>query len=415
MEEKKGGFWKKIGAIFMSAFLALSGGEIVVAQTPRLDSGRPHVESENLVEEWANFNMIMDRYPQFRESGERIISLRDIKETPVGGEVCDTMVPQGLETLDDYLLVTAYDGIEGYKRELELHSYRKDMREKAAAEQNHHAHNSVIIVLDKNTNRILTTLELEDKNHVGGIAIDDKNAYIAKSSDGEISVISLDNLRQAIKENVDGGIESSKISYDENLRCDCDASFVTTRETNDGRTQLAVGTWKPFPGVSTIRIFDFNDEGLLELNQTFATNSSANGAKFVRRGDEEYFIVACSLGRSLNSNLFVYNVEELDGDIILSQKSHMSLPPMTEELAVIENEDGSRSLLVGSEAFSTRYEIGKRDIVSNGIMVMDLDTILDMEKEPRKVGELINTDIYMEEQIEKEDPEDERDDDDIER
>ena len=93
----------------------------------------------------------------------------------------------------------------------------------------------------------------------------------------------------------------------------------------------------------------------------------------------------------------------------------MSLPPMTEELAVIENEDGSRSLLVGSEAFSTRYEIGKRDIVSNGIMVMDLDTILDMEKEPRKVGELINTDIYMEEQIEKEDPEDERDDDDIER
>ena len=48
-------------------------------------------------------------------------------------------------------------------------------------------------------------------------------------------------------------------------------------------------------------------------------------------------------------------------------------------------------------------------------MVMDLDTILDMEKEPRKVGELINTDIYMEEQIEKEDPEDERDDDDIER
>ena len=115
MEEKKGGFWKKIGAIFMSAFLALSGGEIVVAQTPRLDSGRPHVESENLVEEWANFNMIMDRYPEFRESGERIISLKDIKETPVGGEVCDTMVPQGLETLDDNF-EAFYGIIEKYKK-----------------------------------------------------------------------------------------------------------------------------------------------------------------------------------------------------------------------------------------------------------------------------------------------------------
>ncbi len=397
----------------MTAFLVFSGGDASVAQIPKLDSGNPEVQNERAYEEWANYNMIMDHYPDFRESGEKIISLEDIRKTPVGEEICDTMVPQGLVALDDYLLVTAYDGINGYRDELKLHSYRKDNREKLESEKNHNQHNSVIIVLDKNTDKVLTTLELEDKNHVGGIAVDENYVYIAKSSDEEISAISLDRLKETIENSVSNGINSAEISYDDQIKCNCDASFVTTREKTDGSNQLVVGTWRPFPGVSSIRIFDFNDDGSLDLNQMFSTNSSANGATFVRRGDEEYFIVACSLGRSLNSKLYVYNVEEQDGKISLSEKSHMSLPPMTEELTVVEKEDGSRSLLIGTEAFSTRYEIGKRSVIPSGIMVLDLDTILDMEKKPRRVdSSSINNDVYMHEETILEDDEREEDDDD---
>ena len=157
--------------------------------------------------------------------------------TPVGGEVCDTMVPQGLEIVDGMILVTAYDGIEGYKGELTLHSYRKEYREKLEKEANHMPHNSVIVVYDQKTKERLTTIELPDMNHVGGITSDGENVYIAKSIDEIISVISLDKIKRAVQLSKEEGIKTAKIYYDRNLDCKSDASFVTMRESEDGTNQ----------------------------------------------------------------------------------------------------------------------------------------------------------------------------------
>ena len=152
------------------------------------------------------------------------------------------MVSQGLAIKDGMILITAYDGIEGYKSDLRLHSYRREFKEKLNEEKEHKVHNSVIVVLDQETKEILTTIELADKNHVGGIAVDDENVYIAKSADGVISVISLDKIKEAAKKGKEEGIRHTSIDYDYNMPCDCDASIVSLRETLEGKKQLLIGT-----------------------------------------------------------------------------------------------------------------------------------------------------------------------------
>lgn len=409
MEKDNKNIKKRIMAFFASALLIFSAGNSNDAQLAP-NANIPKVESE--YNDFQNYNILINNYPDLKMTTEAVISLKDLLSLPVGEDVCDTMVPQGLAIKDGLILITAYDGIDGYKSDLKLHSYRKSFREKLSQEEEHEAHNSVIVVLDQNTKEILTTIELSDKNHVGGIAVDDENVYIAKSEDRNISVISLDKIKEVAKQGREG-TDHTKVDYDYNMDCNCDASIVSLRETLDGKKQLLVGTWVPFPGQSILRIFDFGDNQNLILNQKFNVNSSCNGATFVKREGKEYLIASCSIGRSLDSNLYVYEVTENEkGNINLKLKSQSELPPMMEEIAEYTDEDGQRKLLINSEAFSTRYEIGRSRIISNGIIASDLDAILDKEGMPkRKVGK-INVDVYKEDL---EEPKKKKEDDEIDK
>lgn len=394
-------FWKRISAILMSTFLAFShGGSGTVAAKMLADPGvKNAVVTEMNFDESKNFYSIARNYSGFRDVGERIISLKNLLSVPVGDEFCDTMVPQGLAIKDGLILVTCYDGISGYKNELSLHSYRKELKEILEEEGKHDPHNSVIAVIDENSKELLTTVELPDKNHVGGIVVDDNNAYIAKSSDEKISVISLDKIKEAARRGKEDGIRATKLDYDYDMDCGVDASFVSMRENRKGEKQLVIGTWVPFPGVSKLSIFDFGNNHDLIPNQSITINSSANGATFVRRGDEEYLIVACSLGRILDSNMYVYNVDEAEnGKLDLSFKSQMQLPPMVEEVVEFE-ENGERKLAVGTEAFTKRYEIGKSKIIPDGIMVTHLDKLLDREGKTKRLPFDVMTDVYKEEEV----------------
>ena len=400
MKDNKKSIWKRIAAIVASAFLVFSQGASQTEVKHLVDPDILQMTSEMNADDSKKFYSLANHYADFKDTAEDVISLEDMFSTQVNGEICDTMVPQGLAELDDMLLVTAYDGIDGYKGELTLHSYRKDYREKLAAEKNHETHNSVILVIDKATKKIVTTLELPDKNHVGGIAIDGQNAYIAKSLDGNVSVISLGKLKRAINVSKETGLKAAKIHYDYNLACHCDASFVSLREKDNGENQLVVGTWNPIPAYSTIRIFDFENSHTLSLNQKFNTNTSANGACFIRRDGKEYMLVASSMGRTLDSRVFVYEVDEgKDGVLNFKKKSEMKFPPMLEEIAEVEGEDGRRQIAIGSEAFTKRYEIGKRKIISNGIIITDLDKVLDREQKPKNPDIFIFQDAIPEEEI----------------
>ena len=395
MENNKKSFWKRISAIILSSFLLFAKGDGLTSAHVLPDPEAPKISSEMNAEEMKNFYNLKKHFEGLEQSAEQVISLEDTFSTPVDGEVCDTMVPQGLAIKDGLILVTAYDGINGYKEELKLHSYNKEYKEKLAKESNHKVHNSVIIVLDQKTKKVITTLELSDRNHVGGIAVDDENVYIAKSADEKISVISFDKIKSLVKLGLDQGVKSAKVDYDYDLDVKQDASFISIRHTNSGEEQLVVGTWHPFPGVSKIGIYDFGNNNNLTLSQEFQTNSSANGATFIRRDDKEYFIVACSLGRLLNSNMYVYEVDEgKDGKLSMDFRSQTALPPMVEELAEFEDEDGTRKLAIGSEAFSKRYEIGKSKVISDGIIIAKLDNVLDRRNKPKRVLSL--EDIYKE-------------------
>ena len=394
-ERKKKKFGKKIAAIAASALLIFADGSENNAARVAPNENLPKISTEMELNDKHNYNDLINHYPDLRYSAEEVISLDESLAVHVNGEICETMVPQGLAIKDGLILITAYDGIDGYKRELLFYSYKKENRDKLDKEKNHEPHNSVILVIDQNSRKLISTLELPDVNHVGGIAVDDNYAYIAKSSDGEISAISLEKIKKAVQKGMQEGTAESKISYDYNMECGCDASFVSIRNISDDKKQLVVGTWNPFPNSSTIRIFDFGKKKELILNQYFNINSSCNGAAFVNRNGKEYLIVACSIGRLLNSNLFVYEVEEDEnGKIVLESKSQSELPPMAEEVTEFETEDGKRKLAISSEAFSKRYEIGRSSIISNGIIISDLDAVLKKEGRERRNGVKIPYDIY---------------------
>lgn len=412
-EGNKIGLGKRIAAVAASLLLLFSRGDAHTTTSYLLNSDMPAVEENMTTKNKDNYFKIANNYSGFRETAEEIISLEDMLQTPVGGGICDTMVPQGIAMVDDVILITAYDGIDGYKSELKMHSYKKEYRDKLTKEASHEVHNSVIVAIDKNTKNIITTIELPDQNHVGGIAVDDQNAYIAKSQDEQISVISLDKIREALAIGAKQGVKSYKTDYDAQLDCKCNASIVSIRETDDGQKQLVIGTWNPFPINSVIRLFDFGPNNDLVLRQTFTTRPSVNGATFVRRGNEEYFLAACSQGRSLNSKLFVYEVDNKDdGKIGLKERSHVDLPPMIEEMVEYEAEDGKRTLLIASEALSKRYEIGKSHIISNGIIVANLDSLLDRTEKPKKAEK---QDIYFIEDAIVEEDDKEKDKEDKER
>ena len=405
-------FRKRIAAIVSSILLVFSKSSANMLPAPSQDV-KPQVTAEETIDKSDSFKSVSNGYRDFKQIGQDIIPLEEIINKAVD-DGCDTMTPQGLAKLDDYLLVTAYDGIEGYKKELKLHSFKREYSEKLKLEQNHEPHNSIILVLDKNNKDLVTTLELPDINHVGGIATDDKNAYIAKSSDRQISVISLDKLRDTIETSKQNNDKYVPIDYDNTLDCGVDASFVTIRNTDEGN-QLVIGTWNPIPQSSNISIFDIKNDSL-ELNQQFKTNSSANGALFVNRDEQEYLLIACSIGKFLDSRLYVYEVDDNDGKLSLNERSKFILPPMIEEIEEITNDDGSRQLAIGSEIFSTRYEINRQPVYPDGIMICDLDRILDRkERAHDKFLETGMKDIINDEPLKKEENTKDKDDEENEK
>lgn len=275
MENEKPKLWKRILAVFSSLFITIGvHGHKTTAFIEEAKS-RPTIELLDISDD------VKLHYNDFAGAGKEIISFEDVLNTNVGDEICDTMVPQGLTMTDKYILVSAYCGIEGYKTELRLNSYFQKYVDKLKEEENHKTHNSVIYIYDRISKDLVVTLELPDKNHVGGIAFDGENGiYIAKSSDKKVSKIKYDKLEKIVDLAKENGEKSAKINYEETLKVDIDASFITYRENKNNQKELWIGTFSGNPSNSVLKGYRIKDDESLELSQNIKINCFSQRSRF---------------------------------------------------------------------------------------------------------------------------------------
>ena len=224
------------------------------------------------------------------------------------------MVPQGLCTAGDYMLVTAYD-------------YNKE-------------HNSVIYVISDG--ELLSVLVLPDKNHMGGIAFDGEYVWVARSTSKEIGAIRYEDIVAA------ASTEVAEINYYEKVKCDTTASFITYFDE-----KIWVGLYDE-NNSGTLYGYTIDKSGekmTLKTEHVLSIPKRTQGAAFFTLDGETYLAVSCSYSRYLSSKLTLFTVD------FESEKTEkcktFRLPPMYEE---VEYTDGY--LYVMSESAATEYAKG---------------------------------------------------------
>ena len=238
----------------------------------------------------------------------------------------DQMVPQGICIAGDFLLISAYD---------------KSGKEK-----------SVLYVLsneDAANRELLTTLVLPDRNHVGGIAYDGDNLWVAKSTDKCLSKISYMHIAEAVLSGADVYMLKD---YDGEFNCGVIASFVAYQ---DGR--LWVGTSHSLlsrKGVLTVfrkeksrgnadaatgtEVFETGGKAVNEDTAEWIRQFSleipdyAQGIAFFSEDGTDYLLLSASHGRFQSSGLYLYEETISDEKVMLSANAQLEMPPMAEEL-----------------------------------------------------------------------------------
>lgn len=225
--------------------------------------------------------------------------------TSFGDSSTEQMVPQGICLAGEYMLITAYD--KG------------------------RSSNSVIYVMDGETSgerRLLTVLELPEKNHVGGIAFDGTYIWIARSTSGYVSVISYEALQTAVSL----GRHSCRIeAYEQSMYVGVTASFVTYY-----KNRLWVGTYRTFfDGAGSLAAYVIERSGeqlSLRPETTLAIPSYVQGAQFLERGKEVLLVFAASGGRYTDSVLYLCRVVGQGTAMSIKLCHRYRFPPMVETL-----------------------------------------------------------------------------------
>lgn len=278
-KDNKNSFFKRFLITFTSVFLALG---IHAHQIKSLSENNSQLNRKTESNELNDFlENYRNEYIDFAQTGKGIITLDDILFTNIEHQICDTMVPQGLVITDKYLFVSAYCGIDGYKNELRFNSFSKKFFELLKGEYNHKQHNSVIYVYDIKSKKFIMTLELPDKNHVGGLAFDGENLYIAKSSDNQVSRITYKKINELVQENEFNGKKSNKIEYDDTINVDCEASFLTVRNIGEEK-ELWIGTFSQFTKDSSMICYNILEDGNLEFKQIMRVEVFSQRSRFYR-------------------------------------------------------------------------------------------------------------------------------------
>lgn len=265
---------------------------------------------------------LLNDYPDYAANVNESLSMTPMpgveKTQMYDGSYCYNMVPQGFCFAGDYMLITAYD-------------YEKEF-------------NSVIYVIsndDVYNRKLLTVIETQDKNHVGGITCDGEYVYIARSEKEELGVLKLSDISNATANSV------AKLDYHTLLSCGCTASSVSY---HDGR--LWVGKFEKWT-YSKLYGFSVNKtaDGLsLEQTDKLYTPSKTQGVAFFDAENKTYLAVSSSYGRNNKSRLRIFEIEQRDGTLSKRFVTQLVMPPLAEE---IDTYDGF--LYLTSEGAATEY------------------------------------------------------------
>ena len=345
-------------------------------------------------------NRYIDYYDILSEE-ENLVTFKQTISNPDG--TIDIAVPQGLCHIDDYTIITAYNGNQKYREQIDL--LNNNPEEHELLESLSFDNRAMLIVLDSTTNEEVSVLRLPDDNHVGGITTDGENFYIAKSSEYEVSMIEYDHLKECIQNN------DTEIDYDKSFECKNFPSYITY---NDDK--LWVGTWKNENLIdyqATICAYEIKDDKLEKVNE-FIIPQYSNGACFVDKYNQKLLVLSVSNGRYMDSFLMAYRVNPDKNEI--EKIGQIKTPPLAENIDVVDEninilfESGS-SVYSGIKGKSTAYPI-------DGYMRVDVDKLFAKviqqkeNEEQRKTRKVSRIDKYIDESEKKKFADEEKSDED---
>ena len=246
----------------------------------------------------------------------------------VSGKATNTFVPQGICQAGNYILITAYD--------------------EKGEEKAKYNDNSVIYVVDQDGTRLLTTITLPHKYHVGGIAFDGSKVWLTGNTSDKylkenkgtpfVQYFSYDVLQNMAVKNLS---ELSPDQMSNRIYIDNKPSFL---ECTDGK--LWVGTYIDNVGTNKGYVYGYpilNKEGQGRLNTDVydvitGIPSSAQGMDIV--GNDLYVSSSyAGTNKSIKSSFIrKYDISAaLNGNVCLNLSGKgkaVEVPKMNEEILV---------------------------------------------------------------------------------
>ncbi len=228
--------------------------------------------------------------------------------TNVGGFNSTSMVPQGTTFAEGYLLLSAYDG----KNE----------------------ENSVIYVIDKVSNELLTTLILPSKTHVGGIAYDGTNIWVPTGT--KVSSILFTDIDEAAQNR----LPYAYVTYNSTYTLEHTASFLTYY-----KERLWIGTYNELEStyLYSYDIEDKEESPSLSQSDAILMPNRLQGVAFTNQGTL-ILSRSCQTKKGMRGylrQLDVYkpNFAGVKNGIIPLGKciNSVEMPSMNEEIAIDGN------------------------------------------------------------------------------
>ena len=280
-------------------------------------------------------------------------SIPGLSNTNILGINCDTMVPQGICTCEEYVLITAYDSAS--------------------------KHNSVIYALKDN--QLTATLIYDKKVHMGGITYDGSYVWIAEgggSTHGnEMGAIQKDDFFEAINIAIENNAKSIALKNILTIQADGlnFTSFCTFYDNLLWAGSFSTNTTSHLYGYS---IKKENDQLILKPIKYIEMPKKAQGICFYKDNDNTYLCVSTSYGRRYDSIFRCYRLKDYNeptenhNNIKQVLKNHayktLILPPMAEQINIKD------------EAIYCIFESGANKYIRNSLRPIGSYCIFDAKK-----------------------------------
>ncbi|MBE5926394.1 MAG: hypothetical protein E7270_05465 [Lachnospiraceae bacterium] len=261
------------------------------------------------------------------------------RNTNVLGSNTATMVPQGICRMDNYILITAYDGIA--KKDKRIYTSEIKKYEKENLYMNRGKRNSVIYILTVD-GKYITTLVYDKACHMGGITYDGANVWIAEDENG-VSAISKADILRATNIAISKGAKSIELKGINKVSISglTSASYCTYFDN-----KVWVGTFndEAEDNIYGYTINYLRGKPTLTPSRYIKAPKKTQGMCFYKENNIVYMGLAISYGRKNDSKILCYKLNTYYTTTkkynkvlqITRPKAYktITLPPMIEQISM---------------------------------------------------------------------------------